>query len=38
MLLRPEINMFIFFAMLHEVAANRNAGIGVGVVDQLWRE
>ena len=26
-----------FSARLHEVAANHNAGIGVGVVDQLWR-
>jgi len=24
-------------ASVHEVAANHNAGIGVGVVDQLWR-
>ena len=29
--------MFIFAARLHEVAANHSAGIGVGVVDQLWR-
>ena len=27
------INMFHFSARLHEVAANHNAGIGVGVVD-----
>jgi len=26
-----------FSARLHEVAANHNAGIIVGVVDQLWR-
>ena len=26
-----------FSARLHEVAANHNAGIGVGAVDQLWR-
>jgi len=25
-----------FSAKLHEVAANHNAGIGMGVVDQLW--
>ena len=31
--LQPEINMFIFC----EAAANHNAGIGVGVVDKLWR-
>jgi len=26
-----------FSARLHEVAANHSAGIGMGVVDQLWR-
>jgi len=26
-----------FSTKLHEVAANHSAGIGVGVVDQLWR-
>ena len=26
-----------FSARLHEVAANHNAGLGVGVVDRLWR-
>jgi len=26
-----------FSAMSREVAANHNAGINVGVVDQLWR-
>jgi len=30
------MNMFHFSARLHEVAANHNAGIGMGVVDQLW--
>jgi len=29
--------MFFFSAKLHEVAANRSAGIDMGVVDQLWR-
>jgi len=26
-----------FSAKLHEVAANHNLGIGMGVVNQLWR-
>jgi len=30
MQLPPEINV------ISDVAANHNAGIGVGVVDQLW--
>jgi len=31
-------NMHVHFsATFHEVAANHNAGIDVGVVDQLWR-
>jgi len=37
MWLQTKLNMFIFSARLHKVAANHNAGIGMGVVDQRWR-
>ena len=36
MWLQTKLNMFIFSARLQEVAANHNAGIGMGVVDQRW--